>query len=181
MIRAMARRGRLSVGVLLVALVALVASSQVASARPTPSASNHTVVSQASNANLTVTVTDDNWTDSANAAAIPLGDNDYVTTPETGHLDSCETTFSTTGGATSSGSWLDSAAGTWDSETKLAVEGSVKWKKATYTVKNEGQYRVIKTADLPKGQTTGSFPIATSDPAYQYDHNPNQIERQSLT
>jgi hypothetical protein len=73
------------------------------------------------------------------------------------------------------------AAGTWDSETKPAVEGTVSWKKPVYSVKTEGSSRLIKTDDLPKGQTTGTFPISPSDPAYKYDQNPNSIQRQNLT
>jgi hypothetical protein len=134
-----------------------------------------------SNPYRTVTVTDNTWTDSVNPAAIPLGDDKYGTTPEVGHLDSCQTSFPTTGGATSSGSWLDAAAGTWDSETKPTVEGSVTWAKAKFSIKEKGKIRVIKTDDLPKGEPTGSFPISPSDPAYQYDQNPNSIVRQSLT
>ena len=58
----------------------------------------------------TVTVTDNRWKDSTNPAAVHLGDKRLSTSPKAGYLDSCETTFGG-GGAASSGSWLDAAAG----------------------------------------------------------------------
>jgi len=129
----------------------------------------------------TVAVTDNTWTDSTNPAAIPLGDGKYVSTPEVGHLDSCQTTFPPSGGATSSGSWLDAGAGTWDSNDKPAVEGSVTWRKAKFSVTTRRSTRTIKTDDLPVQEPTGTFPISASDPVYQYDHNPNTITKQHLT
>ena len=44
-----------------------------------------------------------------------------------------------------------------------------------------GDQRVIETNDLPGDHTTGVFPVQPSDPAYQYDRNPNHIAAQSLT
>jgi hypothetical protein len=143
--------------------------------------STSAAAARSANPNRTVPVTDNTWTDATDPAAIPLGDNKYVTTPEVGHLDSCQTSFPPNGGATSSGSWLDAAAGTRDSETKPAVEGSVTWSKTTYSVKTKGSRRVITTADLPKGEPTGTFPISASDPASRYDQNPNSVVRQKLT
>jgi hypothetical protein len=39
----------------------------------------------------------------------------------------------------------------------------------------------LSTNDLPTGQITGTFPIASSDPAYAYDRNPNRISAQDFT
>jgi hypothetical protein len=173
-------------GVLLAGTACLAAGCQVsatvsgATAAGGPAAtSSRSAASRASNPNRTITVTDNTWTDSTNPAAIALGDGKYGL--NRGDVDSCQTSFPSSGGATSSGSWLDSAAGTWDSETKPVVEGSVTWSKASYSVKNRGTTRVITTDDLPKGEPTGTFPISPSDPAYQYDQNPNTITRQKLT
>lgn len=176
-------RGARRFGLPLVAMVIVVAGCSTPSTTGGGAGSSavSTHAAAASRPYRTVSVTDNTWTDSTNPAAIPLGDNKYVTEPEVGHLDSCQTNFSSTGGATSSGSWLDAAAGTWDAETKPTVEGSVTWKKATFSVKAKGATRVIKTSDLPKGEPTGSFPISHTDPAYQYDQNPNSVVRQSLT
>jgi YHYH protein len=110
--------------------------------------------------------------------AIPLGDGNVSTTPEIDFVDSCTTTFNGRG-ASGDGPWIDAAARTWNSETKPAVSGSVSWPDATNSFTVEGSNRVLSTNDLPKGQTTGTFPISTSDPAYQYDRNPNSISAQS--
>jgi hypothetical protein len=147
----------------------------------TASVSRSGAHASASSPYRTITVSDNTWTDSTDPNAIPLGDDMYGTTPEVGHLDSCQTTFSTTGGATSSGAWLDTANDTWDSVIKPVVQGSVTWKNATFSVKTKGKTRIIKTDDLPKGEPTGTFPISPSDPAYQYDQNPNTITKQNLT
>lgn len=168
----------------LVGMVTLVTGCQVSSVAtgaPTTAVSTPVAKAASSSPYRTVAVTDNTWTDAVNPAAIPLGDDMYGTTPEVGHLDSCQTSFPSTGGATSSGAWLDATAGTWNSEIKPAVEGTVTWKKAKFSVKSEGTTRVITTDDLPKGEPTGSFPISPSDPAYQYDQNPNSIDRQNLT
>jgi hypothetical protein len=143
--------------------------------------SHQEMASSSTSAYGTITVSDNTWTDSTNPAAIPLGDNKYVTTPEVGHLDSCQTTFSSTGGATSYGSWLNVTAGTWDSLTKPSVQGTVTWKHAHLSVKTRKESRTIKTKDLPVGEPTGTFPIARSDPAYHYDQNPNTVTKQNLT
>jgi hypothetical protein len=164
----------------MVAAPALLAGCQVNSAASAVTTTSPTASPRRPNPYSTVTVTDNVWTDATDPASIPLGDGTYGTTPEVGHLDSCQTSFPSTGGATSYGSWLDPAAGTWDAEIKPAVEGAVSW-KGRFTVKTRGTSRVIKTNDLPKGQTTGAFPISPSDPAYQYDQNPNTITAQKLT
>jgi hypothetical protein len=114
-----------------------------------------------------------------NPAAIPLGDGHVSTSPRVGYVDTCRTSFNG-GGAEHSGPWLDAAAGTWDSKTKISVEGSVSWPSAHYSVSTSGGSRIISTNDLPISHTTGTFPIAPSDPAFQYDHNPNMIEAQSI-
>lgn len=120
------------------------------------------------------------WKASIDPKAIPLGDGKVSTTPKTGYVDSCTTDFRG-GGAQHTGSWINSSAGTWDSQTKVAVEGAVTWPAAEHNEKTSGSTRVVTTNDLPKGYTTGIFPIAQSDPAYQYDRNPNSIGTQSLT
>lgn len=116
-----------------------------------------------------------------NPAAIPLGDGHVSSSPKVGYVDSCTTSFGEGGGAQSSGSWLDSSTDTWDSLTKPTVEGSVDWPTASYRVSTSGSSRTISTNDLPTDHPTGTFPISPTDPAYQYDHNPNSIEAQPTT
>ena len=114
-----------------------------------------------------------------NPAAIPLGDGHVSSSPKAGYVDSCTTSFNG-GGAQHAGPWLDSAAGTWDSKTKIAVQGSVSWPSARYSVSTSGSSRIIAGNDLPTDHTTGTFPIAADDPARQYDGNPNAIAAQSI-
>ena len=115
-----------------------------------------------------------------NLSAVPLGDGYVSSSPKIGYVDSCITSFGG-GGAFRDGPWINSSAHTWDYRTKLHVSGSVRWASASYEVSLSGSHRVIKTADLPIDHTTGTFPIASSDPAYSYDRNPNHIAAQSVT
>jgi len=115
-----------------------------------------------------------------NPKAIPLGDGYVSTTPKVGYVDSCITHFPSAGGAQKLGPWIDTTTHTWNSTTKLAVQGSVSWPNAAFTITLTSAQRIIKTNDLPN-HPTGVFPIATTDPAYVYDHNPNHIAAQSVT
>jgi hypothetical protein len=115
-----------------------------------------------------------------NPAAVPLGDGYVGSTPKVGYVDSCQTTFSpAAGGSQVDGPWIDTTTKTWNSETKLAVQGSVSWPQASYKQTIIGTSRLLKFNDLPIDHTTGTFPIATSDPAHAYDGNPNHIAAQS--
>ena len=116
-----------------------------------------------------------------NPAAIPLGDGYVSTSPKVGYVDSCTTNFPTIGGATVVGPWINETKKTWDSLTKVAVEGSVSWTQAAFSVTVSGDSRIIKGNDLPIDHTTGTFPISASDPAYTYDQNPNTITPQSIS
>ncbi len=115
-----------------------------------------------------------------NPAALPLGDGHLATSPTVGDVDSCQTSFPSTGGAQAVGPWINTTAKTWDSLTKVHVEGSVSWPNASYSVTVSGKKRIVKTNDLPD-HTTGSFPVSSSDPASEYDANPNHIAEQSIT
>jgi hypothetical protein len=114
-----------------------------------------------------------------NPSAIPLGDGYRSSSPRVGYVDSCIKSFPAIGGAERVGPWINTKDHTWNSETKLAVEGSVSWPDASYSVTLDASTRVIKTNDLPD-HPTGVFPISSSDPAYEYDQNPNRIEAQSI-
>ena len=116
-----------------------------------------------------------------NPNAIPLGDGYVSTTPRVGYVDSCTTSFGGVGGAQVVGPWINTNAKTWDETTKIAVSGAVRWPNASFSVKVVGSKRVIRFNDLPVGHTTGVFPIASTDPAYAYDRNPNHIAAQSVS
>lgn len=115
-----------------------------------------------------------------NPAAIPLGDGYRSTSPRVGYVDSCVTTFGGIGGAQVVGPWINTKKKTWDAATKIHVDGSVSWPAARYAVTVSAGRRIIAGNDLPIDHTTGVFPIASSDPAYAYDRNPNSIEAQSI-
>ncbi len=116
-----------------------------------------------------------------NPAAIPLGDGYVSTSPKKGYVDSCITSFPSQGGSSVQGPWINSAKKTWDSLTKIAVEGTVSWPQARFSVTVSGNHRIITGNDLPIDHTTGTFPISPSDPAYTYDQNPNGIIPQSIS
>lgn len=119
--------------------------------------------------------------DPVNPAAIPLGTGKVSTTPQVGYVDFCNNKSSSVA-AEPSLPWIDTATNTWDSETKPAVEGSVSWaSSAYYTDTISGTTRTITTNDLPINHDTGTFPIGLSDPAHQYDGNPNHIAAQPTT
>lgn len=118
--------------------------------------------------------------DPVNPAAIPLGDGNLTTSPRVGYVDSCQTSFPSNQGSQVDGPWINTGAKTWDSETKLAVQGSVSWPDAYYDVTISGNERLIMGNDEPVDHTTGLFPISHSDPAYQYDSNPNHIAPQNV-
>ncbi len=116
-----------------------------------------------------------------NPAAIPLGDGYVSTSPKKGYVDSCITNFPPQGGAAGDGPWINTANKTWDSVTKTAVQGTVSWPQASFSVAISGALRIITGNDLPIDHTTGTFPISPSDPAYAYDENPNTIIPQSIS
>ena len=115
------------------------------------------------------------------ATALPLGDGHVSSSPRAGYVDSCVTSFNAMGGAQAAGPWIDEQHGTWDSAAKLHVRGAVRWPEASFTTTAAGTRRRVVFNDLPVGHTTGTFPIASDDPAFAYDRNPNRIARQSLS
>jgi hypothetical protein len=79
------------------------------------------------------------------------------------------------------GPWVNVTAKTWNLYTKTKVAGTVWWSAAKYSASTSGTTRTMTSTDLPVGFSTGTFPIASSDPAYSYDHNPNKILQKSLS
>lgn len=107
---------------------------------------------------------------------LPIGDSKVSTTDaNVGGLYACSAGNPGAGGASADGPWLNVAAGTWDSTTKLAVHGVVSWPTATYTEDVRDGKRVMTTNNVPVNGQTGTFPIAVNDPAYAYDRNPGTI------
>ena len=110
-------------------------------------------------------------------ARIPSGDGKITTSAAAGYIFSCTTTFGGRG-ASAAGPWINSD-GTWNAGQKIAVQGSVAWPEAEYSVDIVNATRTISTNDLPDHHT-GTFPIAASDPAYAYDRNPGSIGARTL-
>lgn len=130
-------------------------------------------LSQTSNANASLPAGEP-W-----ETTLPLGDHKYTTSgPQKGDIYLCNVA---NGGQGTQGNppWIDEANGTWTLTGKIAVEGSVSWPSAYYSMTISGAWRTIKSNGLPTDHNTGIFPIQASDPAYQYDENPNSIKAQS--
>ena len=109
--------------------------------------------------------------------SLPLGDGKVSTTPKVGYVMSCLTQFPKT--ATHSGPWIQGDV--WYPSEKIAVEGSVSWPAAQTSITLSGATWTIASNNLPDPpQTTGIFPIQATDPAYQYDTNPNSIQAQNM-
>jgi len=107
---------------------------------------------------------------------LPLGDGKLSTAPKAGWIWPCRTDPGA-GGAQRNGPWIR-ADGTWDSTTKLTIGGAVKW-PGRWNIELQGDRRVFTSNGLPN-HTTGIFPVRPSEPAFQYDRNPNRIAEQSV-
>jgi hypothetical protein len=112
--------------------------------------------------------------------ALPLGDGKVSTTgAKRGWIYVCQNSTNP-GGSFQDGPWIKDD-GTYDITEKVTVDGAVSWPQASFTNAVHGNVRQISGNDLPVGQTTGIFPIATTDDAFTYDRNPNSITAQSLS
>jgi hypothetical protein len=110
--------------------------------------------------------------------ALPLGDYKYKTDgAKRGYVYTCHQ-LSGVGGAGVEGPWINTTNGTYDSTAKATVNGSVSW-AGHVSIYKQGDRRIITGNGLPKRQTTGTYPIQSSDDAYKYDRNPNSIYSQS--
>ena len=168
---------RLRLAALATVVVALAACSNSSSdseaARPT--------TTSASRPNGTLALdTGKDYGDKYADGILPVGDGRYVTdAPKQGYVYVCRAPVGG-GGAMTRGPWFVNDNTQYDVNKKVAVEGDVHW-DASYSTSIEGDTRVIATNDLPRDHNTGVFPVQPSDPAYQYDRNPNSIAAQSLT
>jgi hypothetical protein len=115
----------------------------------------------------------------ASAGTLPLGDGKVSTEPRRGYVFSCQQQFpSNAPGAFRDGPWIDVAAKTWSPADKIAVQGEVKH-DATFVGKVEGGRELLAGNGLPS-TPTGVFPVASTDPAFRYDRNPNTIRPHDL-
>lgn len=108
---------------------------------------------------------------------LPLGDGKISTEPRAGYVFACQSRFNpNAGGAFRVGEWIK-ADGTYDLTAKVSVDGAVAWEGQQFSVSSDGSIRRVVGNGLPT-HLTGTFPVARSDDAYQYDRNPNRIQRQ---
>ena len=110
------------------------------------------------------------------AKQLPVGDGKVSSGPRVGYVYSCGTGPGG-GGAFRDGPWIHGT--TFDPSAKTAVQGAVSWPAHRLAITASGGAIHITTNDLPS-HTTGTFPIASGDPAYAYDRNPNAIRAQSF-
>jgi len=115
---------------------------------------------------------------------LPVGDGKYSTTAaKKGYVYTCsqyaQNFSSSQGGAGTRGPWFTNNNTQYDVNKKAHVLGSVAW-QPSFSNTVSGSTRTIATNDLPN-HTTGVFPIASTDPAYSYDRNPNSIKGQTLS
>jgi hypothetical protein len=112
--------------------------------------------------------------------ALPLGNYKYrVNQAEKGYVDICHV-MPGGGGAQTTGPWINTSTNTYDSTDKPSVDGDVSW-PGQVSIKVSGDRRLITSNGLPNRETTGNFPISSSDDAYKYDRNPNSITVQSFS
>lgn len=104
------------------------------------------------------------------AHELPLGDGKVSTSPRAGYLMSCMQRWRR--GQVHGGPWIN--GDTWNPAQKPSVEGKVYWPNHHISITIEGDERIISANNLPD-HATGTFPISRTDPAWQYDHNPNSI------
>ncbi len=109
---------------------------------------------------------------------LPLGDGKYTTSgPKKGYIYLCNVAQGG-GGAQADGPWITGS--TWNPGQKINVQGSVSWPEAFFHESAAGTTRTIASNGLPVDGTTGIFPVQASDPAAQYDRNPNSISAQNF-
>lgn len=128
--------------------------------------------------------TSNNYGDKYANGILPVGDGKYETTAaKTGYIYACsgyaQNIGTSQGGADKRGTWFVNNNTQYDTAKKPHVAGSVIW-KPTFSDTLSGGNRIILSNDLPN-HPTGIFPIATADPAYAYDRNPNSIRSQTLS
>lgn len=109
---------------------------------------------------------------------LPIGDQQYATSAVKGSVYSCITQFNG-GGAFRDGPWINADTKTWDATAKIAVKGSLDQHGQIIGKESTGG-EMLTGNGLPT-VPTGVFPVASSDPAYEYDRNPNSIRGYTLS
>jgi hypothetical protein len=114
---------------------------------------------------------------SVDTTKLPLGDAKYKSSAQKGYVYSCQTRFTDRGGAGVDGPWIDNSSKTWNANAKISVQGRVTH-NAVHSLKLASGREIVSGNGLPS--LSGVFPIASDDPAYAYDRNPNSIKSYTL-
>ena len=138
----------------------------------TPTSATPTTPATTATAPTTPTVTTPIASAPVDPAHLPVGDGKLTTSsPRVGYLFVC--TIPSSNNPPGRAPWIASD-GTWDSTAKIAVQGSVSW-PSQFSANLLGTLLSLAGNGLPS-HPTGTFPIARgTDPAAQYDGNPNAI------
>lgn len=107
---------------------------------------------------------------------LPVRDGQVGTAPQVGRVYACTAAFTPSTDRLPR-PWISADGLTYDATTKAAVHGTVQWISTVQVT--TGTQTVITGNGLP-AHTTGTFPIAPSDPTYAYDHNPNTIAAHAI-
>jgi len=111
---------------------------------------------------------------------LSLGDGKYKTSgPQKGYVYYCNTPTATGGGAEGKAPWIINNL--WYPSQKPHVLGDITWNNAALLEIINGTRRFLIGNGLPLNLGTGIFPIQKTDPAYQYDANPNSIKPHNVT
>lgn len=97
--------------------------------------------------------------------------------PEVGAVWSCR--MPNGRGAQVEGPWLDTINGIFDLTAKAIVDGDNNW-DGEYQMVIMDDTRLIVSNALPIDHNTGTYPVQSSDDAYQYDRNPHTITAQEI-
>ncbi len=127
--------------------------------------------------NTTDTTTTASGAPAVDSKHIPVGDGKLSSTaPKVGYVYVC--TIPTSTNPAGKAPWISSDGTTWDAAAKVKVQGAVSWPFSFNVTAANGSLNISGNG-LPD-HTTGVFPISATDPAYQYDKNPNTIKSTSI-
>ena len=169
----MKRRNQFTIALAMAATLALTSCSGSANSS---SSESSTTESSTASTGTTGSILNTWVGPAADITKLPIGTSKVTLTgPSAGGLYSCDAGNPNGGGAVAAGPWIDEAAGTWDLSKKISVQGEVSWPMASYSESITGTTRKIVSNGLPVGEVTGTFPIASTDPAYAFDRNRNRI------
>jgi hypothetical protein len=165
-------RSKATVGISCAALVLLGAAATSPNAQPAASSGPIRL----DNGQITIPRAD---VGNVNLASLPLGDQQYSSSPQRGKIDLCNSGQLQPANDNTTLPWIHGA--TWNLTQKAFVSGTVSWPNATFQNQVQGATRTLSGNDLPVGETTGTFPTSPTDPAFAYRPDPSRITPDSFT